>query len=132
MTNKDLIQQFESDTIPGEFHHADHVHLAFAYLSEYLVLEALTKFTNALQQYATARGKPQLYHETITHAYFFLIRERMARGLSIDWEEFARRNPDLLQWQDNILGRYYRKSTLDSALARSVFVFPDKIAPTTA
>jgi hypothetical protein len=131
-TNQDLIQQFESDTLPGEFHHADHVRLAFAYLSEYSVLEALAKFTNALQRYATARGKPQLYHETITHAYFFLIRERMARSLSLDWPEFARENSDLLQWQHHILGRYYQKSTLDSALARSVFVFPDKIAPTIA
>ena len=66
MTNTELIQRFETDTLVGEFHHADHVHLAFAYLSEYPVLEALEKFCNALKRLATARGKPQLYHELQT------------------------------------------------------------------
>jgi hypothetical protein len=128
MTYKELIHQFESDTLPGEFHHADHVHLAFAYLSEFPVLEALGKFANALRKFAAARGKPQLYHETITHAFFFLIRERMARTPTLNWEEFSRQNPDLLQWRGGILSRYYRQSTLDSDLARSVFLFPDKTA----
>ncbi len=65
--------------------------------------------------------------ETITHAFFFLIRERMARTRAANWEEFARQNPDLLQWKDGILSRYYCEATLQSDLARSVFVFPDKV-----
>ncbi len=60
----------------------------------------------------------QLYNETITCAYLFLIRERMAGCESADWEEFARRNPDLLVWRDGILSRYYREGTLQSDLAR--------------
>lgn len=72
MKNDELIRQFEADSLPGGgFHHADHVRLAFAYLSEYPPLEALAKFSAALQRFAAARGKPQLYNETITHAYFF-------------------------------------------------------------
>ena len=112
--------------MPDEFHHADHVRLAFAYLSRFPVLQALDRFANALKRFATARGKSQLYHETITHAYFFLIRERMARCGNCEWDEFVRRNPDLLVWNGGILGRYYQDATLKSELARSVFVFPDK------
>ena len=126
MTNADLIRQFESDTLPGEFHHADHVHLAFAYLSECPPLEALEKFSTALKRYAAARNKARLYHETITHAYFFLIRERMARTPTADWSKFAAENPDLLTWKPGILKRYYEDSTLQSDLARQVFLFPDK------
>ncbi len=127
MTNEELIQHFETDTLPGDsFHHADHVQLAFAYLSLYPVLEALGKFSITLKRYAAARGKSQLYHATITHAYFFLIRERMARTSPADWDDFARRNPDLLTWKDGILTRYYQPATLQSDLARSVFLFPDK------
>lgn len=122
------IRQFESDTRAGEFHHPDHVRLAFAYLSEFPVLEALERFASALQRFASARGKAQLYHETITHAYFFLIRERMARMPDAGWDAFALQNADLLQWKPGILGRYYRESTLKSDLARSVFLFPDKIS----
>ena len=126
MSNEQLIHGFEMDSLSGEFHHADHVRLAFAYLSLYPPMEALEKFTAGLRRFAAARGKAGLYHETITHAYFFLIRERMARDSAIDWDEFARQNPDLLGWKPGILERYYRESTLTSELARSVFVFPDK------
>ena len=127
MTNRDIIECFESDQV-AEFHHADHVRLAFAYLTLHTPLEALEKFATALKRFAAARGKAGLYHETITHAYFFLIRERMARNGATEWEEFARQNEDLLQWKPGILGRYYQESTLQSDLARAVFIFPDKVA----
>lgn len=127
MTGEQYIQRFEGGEIGEDaFHHADHVRLAFAYLCQYPPLEALDKFTRALKRFAIAHGKSQRYHETITHAYFFLIRERMARCAGADWEEFARRNPDLLVWKAGILTHYYSEATLQSDLARSVFVFPDR------
>jgi hypothetical protein len=127
MNNEEIIQCFESDAIPGEsFHHADHVRLAFAYLREYPVLQALEKFSGALKRFAAARGKTQLYNETITCAYFFLIRERMARCRGATWDDFVQQNPDLLVWKDGILGRYYKEATLKSDLARAVFLFPDR------
>jgi len=122
-----LIERFESGAIGNEgFHHADHVRLAFAYLSQYPVLQALEKFASGLKRFTAAKGKPQLYNETITCAYFFLIRERMARRKSACWQEFAQRNPDLLVGKDGILINYYRETTLKSDLAREVFVLPDK------
>jgi hypothetical protein len=127
MNGHELIQRFERGLEPSyEFHHADHVRLAFAYLREYPVLQALEKFAEALRRFAAARGKTQLYNETITCAYFFLIRERMARCEGVGWEEFARQNSDLLSWKDGILSRYYSEGTLKSDLARAVFVLPDK------
>jgi hypothetical protein len=127
MTNEELMLRFESDTLPDDsFHHADHVRLVFAYLSQYPVLQALDRFATGLKRFAAARGKSQLYNETITCAYFFLIRERMARCEVTDWAEFSRQNSDLFVWKDGILSRYYREATLKSDLARTVFLFPDK------
>jgi hypothetical protein len=127
LTNETIIKRFESDSIPDKsFRHADHVRLAFAYLSQYPVLQALEKFATVLKRFAAARSKPTLYNETITCAYFFLIRERMERGQNAAWEDFSRENPDLLIWKGGILTRYYHESTLQSNLARTVFVFPDK------
>jgi len=127
MTNTEFIRMFEAEAVPEDsFHHTDHVRLAFAYLSEFPPLEALQRFSTALKRFATARGKSQLYHETITHAYFFLIRERIARGSFTNWDEFALNNPDLLTWKGGILSRYYSEVTLKSDLARTVFVFPDR------
>ena len=128
MTDSELMEQFESGTIPDAgFHHREHVRVAFLYLSEYSVLEALQAFSKALQRFVAARGKPQLYHETITWAYMLLIRERMARaGTRQTWDEFARNNADLLTWENGLLNRYYREETLRSDLARATFIFPDR------
>jgi hypothetical protein len=128
MTDCELIEQFELGTLSNEnFHHPEHVRVAFLYLSRYPVLEALQVFCTALRKFAAAHGKPQLYHETITWAYIFLIRERMARvGKKQDWEDFARNNTDLLTWKDGLLSQYYREETLRSDLARSIFILPDK------
>src|SRR6266481_64503 len=133
MTGDELIKQFENGTTPHDtFHHADHVRLAFEYLYRYLALEALEKFSDALRRFAAAQGKPQLYHETITWAYLFLIRERMALvSHPQSWEQFAAGNPDLLIWEkgtSGLLGRYYRSETLASAAARAAFRLPDKAA----
>lgn len=126
-TTDDFIRRFEADALPEDsFHHADHVRLAFAYLSHHPPLQALDKFCTALKRFAEARGKARLYHETITHAYFFLIRERMARHPAADWNHFASENSDLLIWKNGILAHYYREETLQSDLARAVFLFPDK------
>src|ERR1700691_1940768 len=120
MSNEEFIRCFESDVLPGNsFHHADHVRLAFAYLCQHPVLNALEKFSGALKRFAAVRGKTQLYSEPITCAYFFLIRERMARSEGAGWEEFARQNADLLTWKDSILNRYYHDATLTSELSRS-------------
>lgn len=63
MNNQELIDRFETNAISEDsFHHADHVRLAFAYLSEYPVLVALGKFIDALKRFATAHGKTQLYN----------------------------------------------------------------------
>jgi hypothetical protein len=128
MTGDQLIKQFEDGrTPPGAFHHADHVRLAFEYLCRYSVLEALERFSDALKRFATAQGKAQLYHETITWAYLLLIHERMARaGCAQTWEEFAKCNPDLLVWKGGVLTSLYRQETLDSDLARHTFVLPDR------
>jgi hypothetical protein len=129
MTHDDLIQRFESNAIPGEaFHHADHVHLAFAYLQKYPAPQALERFIAALKNFAAVNHKPQLYHETITYAFFFLIRERMVRTNAAGWDDFTRANPDLLIWKNSILSRYYHQATLESEFARHVFVLPDKLS----
>ena len=129
MSDQEIISRFESGSISASsFHHADHVRLAFAYLRTYQVLNALEKFSAALKQFAARHGKTQLYNETITWAYIFLIAERMARGSAkdSDWNHFAEQNPDLLVWKGGILTRYYEEATLKSDLARRAFIFPDK------
>ncbi|HSG41406.1 MAG TPA: hypothetical protein VLE27_17325 [Thermoanaerobaculia bacterium] len=121
----EFIQQFETCTLPADaFHHRDHVRLAWLYLRRHPPLEALTRFTEGLKRFASAHGHDGLYHETITWAYLFLIRERMAGEDT--WEDFTAKNPDLLTWNPSILDHYYEKETLGSDRARRIFVLPDR------
>jgi hypothetical protein len=130
VTDDEFMARFEDCSLANEaFHHRDHVRMAYLYLCRYPALEAIQRFSSALARFAAAKGKPNLYHETITWALLFLIRERMARtGRTQTWSDFAANNSDLLNWEDNILKKYYRDETLACGLAKTTFLFPDRIS----
>ena len=129
MTDEEFVAAFEYGSLSvASFHHADHVRMAFLYVTRYPTAEALQRFSAALQRFAAANGKPELYHETITWAYLFLVRERIVRleaARPPSWLEFATANPDLLDWKNNVLKKYYREQTLSCELARRTFLMPD-------
>lgn len=111
------------DTTLEPFHHADHIRMAWIYLRDHPLLEAITRFIAALKRYAAARGVPDRYHETITLAFLLLVYERMLPGES--WDEFAARQEELLRWNPSALAAYYRAETLATNDARARFVLPD-------
>ena len=129
MSDEQLIECFENCTLSGaDFHHRDHVKVVWLYLHRYPVLETLGRFSAGLKRFAAANGKPNLYHETITWAYVFLIHERIVRDRSEQsWPEFVDANADLFEWKDCILKLYYQNETLSSETARRTFVFPDRL-----
>ena len=129
MKRKAFIEAFESCRLTQEqFRHADHVKLAWAYLCEYPLPETMIKLREGLKRFADHLGAAGLYHETITFSYAALIAERMRRTPGgRDWSRFCRQNPDLFQFKGGPLGSYYQKETLDSDLARSIFILPDRI-----
>jgi len=125
MTDDELIQGFESGDLPTElFTHAEHVRVAWWYLTHEPLLVALARFKTALQRYASGKGRADRYHETITIAYMLLISERLGAAAEPGWAAFAARNPDLLEWQPSILSRFYPEDVLASAKAREAFVLP--------
>ena len=110
----------------GAFHHEDHVRLGWICLRQAPLAEAAARFIRRLKAFAEHHGVPRLYHDTITWAYLLLIYDRLGEmPADHDWSEFARRNPDLLEYRPSILSRYYRKETLASERARAGFVMPD-------
>lgn len=125
MTDDELVDAFESCTL-GSFKHRDHVRVTWTYLRRGSVLETLERLIPALQRFAASKGLHDLYHETITWAYTLLIHERMQRmDRDHDFEQFVEENPDLLDYQNSILRRYYDEATLKSDFAKRVFVLPD-------
>jgi hypothetical protein len=123
----ELLARFVDTTLPADqFHHEQHVHVAWLFVRRHGMPAALGEFTAAIKRFAAAKGAHGLYHETITWAFLLLIAERQARSNAATWEEFASHHPDLLVWKPSILGRYYSNEVLASELARRTFVFPDR------
>lgn len=128
MTDEDLLAGFEDGSLPAEaFRHEQHVHVAWMFVRRHGMPDALGHFSGALQRFAVAKGRPGLYHETITWAYVLIIAERLARRPAATWAEFAAANGDLLTWKPSLLDRYYAAETLWSEVARRTFVMPDRI-----
>jgi len=124
----ELFEKFVDTTLPAEqFHHHQHMQVAWLFVQKYGMPMALTEFTAAIKRFADAKGATGLYHETITWAFLLLIADRQARHPSDTWQEFEAMNADLLSWKPSILDRYYSKELLASDLARRTFLMPDLI-----
>lgn len=122
----DLLERFVDTTLPADqFHHQQHVQVAWLFVRAHGMPAALTEFTAAIKRFADAKGATGLYHETITWAFLLLIADRQARHPAETFEEFSAANPDVLAWKPSILNRYYSKELLSSDLARRTFLMPD-------
>jgi hypothetical protein len=121
-----LLEQFVDTTLPADqFHHEQHVQVAWLFVRRHGMPAALAEFSAAIKRFADAKGATGLYHETITWAFLLLIAERQARTSADTWDGFAAANADLLTWKPSILTRYYTKELLASDLARRTFLMPD-------
>ena len=106
-----------------EFHHADHVRMAFEILHRHDFFDAAKSYSSALKQIAARAGKPAAFHMTITVAFLALVAERMAETHHEDFLSFAAANPELLD--KTVLARWYPPERLQTAIARATFILPN-------
>ena len=124
MTDDDFAQEFALGNIaPADFDHTAHLRAAFCLLRRSAFLEACIAMRAGLQDLARRAGRPGLYHETITIAFMSLVAQRAASQPGVAWDDFVAAHPDLRDRA--LLGRWYRRETLESAQARERFVMPD-------
>ncbi|MFM8532525.1 MAG: hypothetical protein ACKOEC_02870 [Acidimicrobiia bacterium] len=127
MDERTLFEQFVDTSLPADqFHHRQHVQVAWMFVQRHGMPAALSEFTTAIKRFANAKGAHGLYHETITWAFLLLIADRQARRPAETWDAFERGNPDLLTWKPSILERYYSKELLGSDIAKRSFLMPDR------
>ncbi|HLX18954.1 MAG TPA: flavin reductase family protein [Gaiellaceae bacterium] len=107
-----LLDAFEAGEISGdEFPHRSHVRVAWGLSRRYGAEEGLRRLSAGIQAIAARAGKPTVYHETITRAWFELVRS------ADDLEE----HPEL--FDKTLLGRYYTPERL--AAGRERWLEPD-------
>ena len=122
-----LLDRFEAlELAPGDFHHVEHVRLAFAILRREADFgRAAVRFRTALIRFADSIGATGKYHETLTWAYLALVHERMACASYASSLELLAQHPDLADHKTGALARYYDLDAITaSPLARRVFVLP--------
>lgn len=124
MTDDEFLARLEDGSLPAEaFRHRDHLRAGYLYVHRHGFAGAIAAMARALRAFAAAKGKPGLYHETITVAFVALINRHYAEdGCGGDFDAFARRHPDL--FAKGLLDRFYGPGQLATAEARAVFVLP--------
>ena len=120
-----LTARIEQHQLPPEdFHHRDHVLVAFTMLSQYDFVEACSRYASTIRAMAEKAGAPEKFNATITFAFMSIIAERRARRPELGLDKFLATNADLLDRQ--LLSCWYSSERLQSACARSQFLLPDK------
>jgi hypothetical protein len=115
----------------GELPHEMHVRVARLYLQQLPLGIAIERFSADLRRFAAAHGAAGKFHHTITVAFLLVIRARLAGAPENEtFAAFMARNPDLASVR--CLDAFYTKDALGSALARTDFVFPDRVATSRA
>ncbi len=128
MTDADFIAALENCTLPAAaFRHRDHLRAGWTYLQGMPFGAALDRMREALQRYAASHGQPERYHETVTVAYMSLLQTHRALNPADSWEQFVVANPVL--FEAGLLARFYERATLESPLARRVFVLESRAVP---
>ncbi|MBX9604112.1 MAG: hypothetical protein K2X35_24125 [Bryobacteraceae bacterium] len=109
----------------GDFHHRDHVRLAWLYARDWPE-DGAQRCADTIRRFARHHGAPGKYHHTMTLAWFHLVAGLRSRVPDAGFEAFLEAHPELLDRQ--ILSRYYSAERLGSEQARAGWLEPDLAA----
>jgi hypothetical protein len=129
MNDATLLARFEAAALSAEeWHHREHVRLAYLYLLQRPWAEALDHLRAGLKALNAAQNVPDTlergYHETLTRGWLHLVRvELLQHGPAADSEAFVEEHSHLLARR--ALYFFYSRARLRSAEAKAGFVEPD-------
>lgn len=120
------IGEFEAlEFDPERFDHEAHVFVAWSYLSQFDLLESISRYRKTLRRLTAMLGVPGKYHETITWFYMIAVAEHAEASKVTDWASFKSASPELFRRNPGIISDYYSRSRLMSEMARKKFILPD-------
>jgi hypothetical protein len=124
LSDGELVRKIEDCTLETEFHHADHIRLAWIYLRTLPETEAADRMASTLKRYSAHKGKPDRYHHTMTLAWVRLVSAaRRATPKTEVFGEFVAAQPHLAD-QKTLLS-HYSQECLDNPAARTGWIEPD-------
>ena len=120
------LDRFESFQInPAEFHHREHLRIAYVLIIKYGVEDALRRIRSDILGFLDHLGAGDgKYHETITYAWLLVVHHFMQiSGRANNFEAFIQKNDMLLD--PSILNSHYSKTLLASGEAKKHYIKPD-------
>jgi hypothetical protein len=129
----EFVRAFLAGKLPPEqFHHRDHLRLAWWLIRERGVAEASSAVAEAIQRFAAQHGHATKYHETLTQFWVRIVAHVMAVHPDITaFDGLLATFPHLLD--KDLPLRHWRGETIWGPEARARWVEPDLLAlPTDA
>jgi hypothetical protein len=127
----DFLEQFETYAWPLEdWHHRQHIKVAYLYLSRYPFETAMSRIRERIKAYNLAHNIPDLptsgYHETMTQAWMRLVNSTIRQfGPAESADVFFERSPQLSE--KKILRLFYSADVFMSPRAKFEFLESDLI-----
>ena len=119
LTDNEFLSQFESLTLdPQYFNHIGHLRLAWLYVNEHSLENAIELTSEGIKAYAQSLGATDKYHATITHALVRIVAQRQTANRCHSWQQFNELNHDLVTDALGQLKRYYSDTVLFSDEAK--------------
>jgi hypothetical protein len=129
MDDETFLKQFESATWPkAEWHHRQHIKVAYLYLRRYPLAVASVKVREGIKAYNAAHKVEESltggYHETMTQAWLRLVYFILCEyGPAENADAFFEEHPELSQ--KKTLRFFYSRGRFLTAEAKASFVEPD-------
>lgn len=126
MADRAFVAAFLAGTVtPGEFHHREHLRLAYVLLLDHDLDAACATMRSALLTFLQRHGiDPMKYHETLTRGWLLAVAHFMAKTpAATSADEFLTMQPRLLD--PAILRTHWSAAALADPVARTAFVAPD-------
>lgn len=125
LSDEELVEEFESCRLPAaQFHHADHIRLAWIYLGRMSEEAATLRIEQAIRRFAAHNGVSQKYHHTITLAWMRLVAAaRRASPKAGNFESFSAQHADLFEMKT--VNQFYSAERLGCSEAKAGWIEPD-------
>jgi hypothetical protein len=122
--DEQFLAAFEAGQIGNQdFHHRDHLQLAWIQIRRLGLLRASEAVTAAIRRFAARHGHGDRYHETMTRFWLRVVDLGITRHPRLTFDELIAAEPHLLD--KNLPYRHWSRERMASDEARRNWVEPD-------
>ncbi len=128
LSDDEFVDQFENLTLrPALFSHEAHLRLAFVYLRNFSIIEAIDKIRNGILSFDRKHGDGSKYHETLTVAAVHVINHFRQKQEIHDFSSLLKAYPRLKKDFKQLLLTHYSEKRLFAKDSKYCYLEPDLI-----